>query len=446
MPTLEQGARDYDPATGQFLTVDPALEDTRQPYAYTGNSPLLRTDPTGMDWFSDMVRSATRELSNFARDAAPVLANLGAAALGFADEMTGGASTALLRAINPDVDCFIDAHKDAFGAGQVVGVITTVVVAVASIVVTGGAATGAVVGVLAVKMAVKKSLKEALVVGVKRNTDEVASAATRSATPARAAAARTTVDDAASSCSVNSFTADTPVAMADGSSKPISEVEVGDEVVATDPEAGRTESRPVSALIRHGGEHTMVDVALEDGSLITATDRHPFWDASTGEFTYAIDLEEGELVLALDGSTLRIASVQVHGEDLIAYNLEIEGIHTYYAGETPVLVHNTCELDLDAMSASGSRQVGNQGEQAVGQKITQHAGQGAFPPSSAVVGNAASRNSIGQSVLDDILTHPGTRVVNVNSGNFAGGVRLIDPSGRGATFDAGGLFRYFGVY
>jgi len=47
-------ARDYDPATGQFLTVDPAVDQTRQPYAYTGNSPLTRTDPTGLDWWGDV--------------------------------------------------------------------------------------------------------------------------------------------------------------------------------------------------------------------------------------------------------------------------------------------------------------------------------------------------------------------------------------------------------
>lgn len=47
-------------------------------------------------------------------------------------------------------------------------------------------------------------------------------------------------------------------------------------------------------------------------------------------------------MLALDGSTLEIDSVRVYGEDLTAYNLEIAGIHTYYAGATPVLVHNSC--------------------------------------------------------------------------------------------------------
>ena len=41
-------ARDYDPMTGQFLQVDPAIDLTRQPYAYANNDPLARTDPTGL--------------------------------------------------------------------------------------------------------------------------------------------------------------------------------------------------------------------------------------------------------------------------------------------------------------------------------------------------------------------------------------------------------------
>ena len=40
--------RYYDPATGQFLSVDPALLTTRQPYEYTGGDPVNGSDPSGM--------------------------------------------------------------------------------------------------------------------------------------------------------------------------------------------------------------------------------------------------------------------------------------------------------------------------------------------------------------------------------------------------------------
>lgn len=40
--------RYYDPKTAQFLTIDPALGVTGQPYAYAGNNPINLADPFGM--------------------------------------------------------------------------------------------------------------------------------------------------------------------------------------------------------------------------------------------------------------------------------------------------------------------------------------------------------------------------------------------------------------
>ena len=39
--------RYYDPATGQFLTVDPLVDKTEQAYSYAGNDPVNDIDPTG---------------------------------------------------------------------------------------------------------------------------------------------------------------------------------------------------------------------------------------------------------------------------------------------------------------------------------------------------------------------------------------------------------------
>ena len=40
--------RYYDPSTDQFLSVDPAVATTGQPYAFTGDNPLNATDPLGL--------------------------------------------------------------------------------------------------------------------------------------------------------------------------------------------------------------------------------------------------------------------------------------------------------------------------------------------------------------------------------------------------------------
>ena len=45
--------RYYDPATGQFLSVDPLVGETGQPYAYTGDDPVNGTDPWGLYTYTD---------------------------------------------------------------------------------------------------------------------------------------------------------------------------------------------------------------------------------------------------------------------------------------------------------------------------------------------------------------------------------------------------------
>jgi hypothetical protein len=40
--------RYYDPATGQFLSVDPLVDQTEAPYAYVNGDPVDNSDPTGL--------------------------------------------------------------------------------------------------------------------------------------------------------------------------------------------------------------------------------------------------------------------------------------------------------------------------------------------------------------------------------------------------------------
>jgi hypothetical protein len=82
----------------------------------------------------------------------------------------------------------------------------------------------------------------------------------------------------------NSFARGTLVLLADGSTKPIEEVELGDRVVATDPEAGESGPQKVVATIVGHGEKNLVEVTVDvDGDAgdavetITATAEHPFW-------------------------------------------------------------------------------------------------------------------------------------------------------------------------
>ena len=56
MNLYDYGARFYDPVLSRFMTMDPLAEKyySISPYAYCGNNPIRRLDPTGKDWL-DMV-------------------------------------------------------------------------------------------------------------------------------------------------------------------------------------------------------------------------------------------------------------------------------------------------------------------------------------------------------------------------------------------------------
>jgi hypothetical protein len=129
--------------------------------------------------------------------------------------------------------------------------------------------------------------------------------------------------------------------MGDGSLKPISEIEVGDEVLATDPETGERGPRKVTHLWVHSD--TLTDLEVEDGQVITTTEDHPFWNATDHEYQRADQLDRGDQLLAADGRLVRVVGLRPGSQRVAtAYNLTVDDIHTYYvlAGETPVLVHN----------------------------------------------------------------------------------------------------------
>ncbi|MEU8586895.1 polymorphic toxin-type HINT domain-containing protein [Streptomyces sp. NPDC048664] len=252
----------------------------------------------------------------------------------------------------------------------------------------------------------------------------------------------------------HSFTSGTEVQLADGDSKPIQDVKVGDRVTATDPETGKSSTRNVVRTIITKDDKSFVTVTLaasSDGTpkgSVTATTTHPFWSPSKGDWVNGGDLHAGLTLLTSGGHTVKILSVRHFVKRQTTYDLTINDVHTYYvlAGETPVLVHNSggCP-DLDALSQSGMRPAKGKTTHA-GREYQKHMNRGDLP-----VVPGKELKTAGQDLLDDILTNPQTTTSAVNSGNFAGGTRYImpDPAGGrgiGATFDANGQFQYFGRY
>ncbi|MCT2584638.1 polymorphic toxin-type HINT domain-containing protein [Actinophytocola gossypii] len=146
-----------------------------------------------------------------------------------------------------------------------------------------------------------------------------------------------------------SFTGDTHVLMADGSTKPIKDVEVGDQVQATDPETGKSGARTVTAVWHH--LDTVLDLVTEDGATVTTTEDHPYWNATDHQWQQAQHLDPGDHLLTADGTTVRVGGLRLATTRSEAtYNLTVSDIHTYYvvADEELLLVHNSCPPILDS--------------------------------------------------------------------------------------------------
>ncbi|WP_432841102.1 LamG-like jellyroll fold domain-containing protein [Dactylosporangium sp. CA-092794] len=174
----------------------------------------------------------------------------------------------------------------------------------------------------------------------------------------------------------HSFAPDTPVLLADGTTKKIEDVKLGDELAATDPATDTTSAKPVTKLWRnHDTDLTDVTVRVSTptsghtalapnasrlsrvgAALVTAaavtvgmtttvlhtTQHHPFWDRTTNTWIDAADLQPGDQLQTDAGATAEVAAVRNLTGAADMRDLTIADIHTYYvvAGDTPVLVHN----------------------------------------------------------------------------------------------------------
>jgi hypothetical protein len=133
--------------------------------------------------------------------------------------------------------------------------------------------------------------------------------------------------------------------MADGTTKPIAAVAVGDQVQSTDPATGKTSEQPVTALhLNHDTDLVDVTVANDKGqtTVLHTTWHHPFWNETTHQWTDAADLKPGTQLHSANGSVEHVVAVRTWtGLDWMR-DLTVATNHTYYvvAGSTPVLVHN----------------------------------------------------------------------------------------------------------
>ncbi|MFE4264631.1 LamG-like jellyroll fold domain-containing protein [Streptomyces sp. NPDC056883] len=144
----------------------------------------------------------------------------------------------------------------------------------------------------------------------------------------------------------HSFTGLTGVLMANGTTKPISEVKVGDYVLTAEPGKKEKEKHRVKDVIVTKTDREYVDVVVATQSgpkTIQTTKHHQFYEATTNTWIQAGDLKAGQKLQDGDGVPVEVVDTRAYTAERVTYDLSVEGLHTYHvmAGEdTAVLVHN----------------------------------------------------------------------------------------------------------
>nr|WSW68819.1 polymorphic toxin type 24 domain-containing protein [Streptomyces sp. NBC_00995] len=164
----------------------------------------------------------------------------------------------------------------------------------------------------------------------------------------------------------HSFTGLTGVLLANGTTKAISEVKVGDYVLTAEPGKKKTENHKVKEVIVTKTDREYVDVVVSTKSgakTIQTTKHHQFYEVTKDAWTQAADLKAGQKLQNASGGPAVVLDIKAYTAQRVTYDLSIEGLHTYYvvAGTTPVLVHNS--------GSDGSNPWANAREWPVGQKF-----------------------------------------------------------------------------
>ncbi len=134
------------------------------------------------------------------------------------------------------------------------------------------------------------------------------------------------------------FVAGTLVTTEDGS-KPIEEIQVGDKVLSEDETTGEVAVKTVTETYVNETDE-LVHIGV-NGETISATPSHPFYVNKFG-WTLAGSLRAGDVLVLSNGELVTVEWVQheILENPIKVYNFEVQDFHTYFVGESGILVHN----------------------------------------------------------------------------------------------------------
>ncbi|MEV6823394.1 RHS repeat-associated core domain-containing protein [Amycolatopsis sp. NPDC051102] len=363
------GAREYDPNTGSFITPDPLLDPTKpahlNAYTYGFDNPLANPDPTGLEPMLSTCHDADdrRACANYGYTASTGNASDDKYYGKYKSSSIWGCNwSRYCLARNVDVTrkgskpptreraeaIYREFHHEGMTLQEIVELGWQMTGIPDTIDCSNDPSWGAC---LSAALTIVPYLKGGKAIVALANSSKLGRVARFAGVIDDAVKGEDGLWDLAqAACKVaHSFTGDTRVLMADGTTKPISEVQIGDEIANTSPDGKTVEHHKVTAVHVTQDDHDRVDLLLAgNDEPIRTTEHHQIWEARSHHWVEAGQLRTGDQVQALVDSTA-IARVGRHIEVGPSYDLSIDGLHMYYvfASSAAVLVHNCPAVAAD---------------------------------------------------------------------------------------------------
>lgn len=407
------GARQYDQTLGAFVSVDPIIDfgDIGQmnAYSYANNNPVTFSDPSGLkyeiytgsfgggwgDRCEDVVCGFVEgfgsrfDLMGAVKAAVKTVSNPSKAIKQVGDdvkewtEKTGDPAAGMACALTGLCEMFETCATAHFSAdcGRALGEITADIIVGALTAGSASLASRLVDLARRMNIDIPKSIKDRNHISADTNPSPPGSNDGGNTPEERAAQNQSSPTGSGDGGGgggggsggggkgCHSFDPSTRVLLADGSTKAISDIKLGDKVTATEPRTGETTAKAVTAL-HHNLDTELADVTVTNDqtgetTTVKTTANHPFWDSTAQAWADAATLVVGhQLQVHLDElegdssaaglgggdpgrTTVTVTAVAHYIGSHWMRDLTVADIHTYYvvAGDTPVLVHN-CNLTV----------------------------------------------------------------------------------------------------
>jgi len=128
------------------------------------------------------------------------------------------------------------------------------------------------------------------------------------------------------------FLENTQILMADGSTKSIEEIVVGDKILTRQSEQSNV---LIAATVKQTFVHDVNEYMILNDKIRVTPEHRMFVNYGWQQIG---DAKVGDVLVDADGSLVRIDSIEWVREPVTVYNFEVEGLHTYFADG--VYVHN----------------------------------------------------------------------------------------------------------